>query len=866
MRNTFFHRRRALHGACALLLACGLTARIHAADLALDAGTVPQSIVAGDFTGDGHNDLAVALAFDDAIAILPGNGAGGFGTAQVFAADPTFGVGNDLPRDLAACDLNGDGVPDLAVTTSGSPSQMTNSRAGVLYGRRKGGFEPLTLLQSVGTSASLSFTLTAAALREDELPSLLVGYYGGQGAALYENKGPYDFDSPKWIPLRGLNGGPLEIAFGDFDLDGRFDLISANMRELLIARAFSHDDFGPATPFASTSGAWQSVALSDYNNDGKLDVAAVDSAVTTLHIFSGVGVNGSVLGTQLVPLPAAGAVSLVAADFNNDGREDLAVAFNIGGNVAVLLGDGQFGFSLQQAPIGTGAEPRQIAAAYLDDNLRLDWATANEGDQFAPQNPDVSVELNAPAGLDEVTSPTSQVNPSVLGAGIREVAGAAWHAGRGTLFICEPTANEIVELSASGMRLATISLAGLGLHDPSGITVEPATGDLFVADQGEQAIYRISAQGILTSSFSTLGAGCKNPGALAWSSEENVLLVGDARARKLHVFTATGTTVRSHPLDYAPLDMEWDTAGQCLWLVASGRDRLYELMFDEDDGEIELDEESSEDYKEIAPLLGELRISGVAGGPSGQWFLFGPRGLMVRADSEWEAQQATELGLGMSIAGVDSASDPAYSTWLLDAGVLGTVIKTDYAGDCQPVFTVNSLQTEDATKGTALAWQNFKICVLDPEGSILEFNATGSLLRSIPLPSGSGAHAEGLEFDHIAQQFLVLYPGRVISTDVNGAVQSALPITVARHFCDLALNPDRTQIVLYPEGGYPWMISRATGQLLRGGPTGLTQDFEAGYYCPDGSGKQMLFSANSKLPVLYHATASSSVQRWLEYE
>src|SRR5262249_27253815 len=69
---------------------------------------IPFQLAAGDFNGDGKLDLAFACYFANSVTIVPGDGAGGFGTPT------SLGVG-DGPQGLAVGDFNGDGKQDLAV-------------------------------------------------------------------------------------------------------------------------------------------------------------------------------------------------------------------------------------------------------------------------------------------------------------------------------------------------------------------------------------------------------------------------------------------------------------------------------------------------------------------------------------------------------------------------------------------------------------------------------------------------------------------------------------------------------------------------------------------------------------------------------
>ena len=78
------------------------------AEVTYPAGSSPVDVGAGDFDRNGVDDLAVASADDNSVAILLGRPDGSFGYAVQYNA-------GSLPQALAVVDVNNDGRLDLAV-------------------------------------------------------------------------------------------------------------------------------------------------------------------------------------------------------------------------------------------------------------------------------------------------------------------------------------------------------------------------------------------------------------------------------------------------------------------------------------------------------------------------------------------------------------------------------------------------------------------------------------------------------------------------------------------------------------------------------------------------------------------------------
>jgi hypothetical protein len=110
--------------------------------------------------------------------------------------------------------------------------------------------------------------------------------------------------------------------------------------------------FGPKTDFGTGSNP-RSVAVGDFNGDGKLDLAVANGSSATVSILldTGTGSFGakSDFGTGETPL------SVAVGDFNDDGKLDLAVATHGSGTVSILLGTGTGSFGANtDFPTGNG--------------------------------------------------------------------------------------------------------------------------------------------------------------------------------------------------------------------------------------------------------------------------------------------------------------------------------------------------------------------------------------------------------------------------------------------------------------------------------------------------------------------------------
>lgn len=135
--------------------------------------------------------------------------------------------------------------------------------------------------------------------------------------------------------------------------------------------------FTPASGSPISLGQNLSVILvADFNGDGKLDIAVTDSSANEVYILLGNG-DGT-FGPPSTIVVGNDPDAMVAGDFNNDGKLDLAIANFSDNTVTVLLGYGDGTFTQASgSPYAVGKGPYQLATADFNGDGKLDLAVAN---------------------------------------------------------------------------------------------------------------------------------------------------------------------------------------------------------------------------------------------------------------------------------------------------------------------------------------------------------------------------------------------------------------------------------------------------------------------------------------------------------
>ncbi len=274
------------------------------------AGGFARSVAVGDVTGDGRADLVVANE-SGGVRVLAGDGAGGFGAPVPYSAGA-------LPWSAILADVTGDGRVDAVVVAD------DRTAVAVLEGNGTG-FWPQVML----SAGAMPTGVAAADVDGDGDQDLVVADAAGQVVVLQGSFGG-SFGGPVGY---ALGSSPAAVAVGDLDGDGVPDIAVATSSGAAVLRGLGGGVFGAATALAA-GGAAGSIAIGDMDGDGRADLVLGGDGGVTLLLNDGAGGFGGPLRFSV------GSVGSVAvADGRGDGRLDV-VAGRIDGRVAVLTDPG----------------------------------------------------------------------------------------------------------------------------------------------------------------------------------------------------------------------------------------------------------------------------------------------------------------------------------------------------------------------------------------------------------------------------------------------------------------------------------------------------------------------------------------------
>ncbi len=463
-----------------------------ASPVAYQTGERPRAVAVGDFNGDSLPDLVTANGIDQDVSLFINVGHGIFSDRQDFPVP-------DNPEYVQATDLNGDGLADLVV---GPQIQSGGSSFWVLMNLGAGAFSEVVSYGS-GTSPNTRRLLCrdfngdghpdVAHLVDDDLQVRVNdgnGVFGGrrtfrtsrpQDMVAFDGDGDGDLDLatvnflgsitvfrnngngrfPTQENLDIDDAGMTSIASGDYDGDGKADLIAGNNGKLFLFKGLGDLDFEENETVLG--GSALALVLSDLDDDGLEDLVVGDGGGSSSVWYARNLGNGTFHAPRRF---AAGRATdaVFSADLNADGDPDIITANRDGDSMSVLLGQGN-GLFDPQVEYAVGDRPKSLTTGDFDGNGTQDVVIDSTGSGnvlFFPGNGDGSLGTPVPVhpGPTDFVGSADVDDNGTLDLIIADNDGISTllNGGDATFHTASVNSREVA-------RFATVDLNGDGLPD-----------------------------------------------------------------------------------------------------------------------------------------------------------------------------------------------------------------------------------------------------------------------------------------------------------------------------------------------------------------------------------------------------------------
>ncbi len=294
-------------------------------------GFVQRHVEAADLNGDGRKDLVISTPSGVLIATgRPTPGA----PSLVSYAQVQFVPGINDATGSAIADFDGDGIKDVAVAADGGGVFILRGLGAA--GTGSGQFE-MTGQLPVGSA----WDIAAADVNADGILDLVVSLRGGAVQTMIgQSVGGVPNGTFTPGSIAPVNGSPKGMAIGDLDHDGALDVVVATegsqiaVVQGLMTAGVPTGTFRQAQVI-NVSGTSFDVTLADFNRDGWLDIASANYVSGNLSIALAASGSGF-SATTTIPV-AGNPLGIDSGDFNNDGYADLVVAATGGGAAFTYL-------------------------------------------------------------------------------------------------------------------------------------------------------------------------------------------------------------------------------------------------------------------------------------------------------------------------------------------------------------------------------------------------------------------------------------------------------------------------------------------------------------------------------------------------
>ncbi len=338
----------------------------------------PTSLVVTVPFGSGYQPISVTANNLTALSAMPfalSFPGGGAVSSGMF--DPQLSLVTDLhPNTVAFADFNGDGRADIATannySTAGQPASITILKNKSL---------PQTIAFDTARNISsgvLTFAVATGDLNADGKPDLVAVSIANKSLEVYKNTssaGQISFASKNDY---ATGNSPYDIKIADFNADGKPDVAVANYLSNSIS-IFKNTSSGTTISFTAaiqiTTGlAPESIAIGDFNGDGKPDIATSNELANTVSILKNTSASSVLSFASKVDLTVGDhPMGIAAGDLDGDGMIDLAVSNYYSYNISILRNVGSGGaITFVKTNLASSASSNSISIGDLNGDGKPD--------------------------------------------------------------------------------------------------------------------------------------------------------------------------------------------------------------------------------------------------------------------------------------------------------------------------------------------------------------------------------------------------------------------------------------------------------------------------------------------------------------
>ncbi len=259
-----------------------------------------------------------------------------------YSAKTDFSVGS-APWDVISCDLNGDGMPDIATANYGASSISV-----LLNTTTPGASVPSYAAKVDFTTGASPYSIDFSDVNGDGKTDIAVANYSGATISVLLNTTASGATTPTFSSKTDFLAGsdPQSITLDDLNGDGREDVVVANPFANTISVLFNTTTPGAVTPSFSARTTFSTatypiaVATGDLNGDGKIDIASANLSSHSISVFLSTTSSGDVTPTYSLKTDFGTGTnpnSISIADCNGDGKPDIATGNNSSYTISILI-------------------------------------------------------------------------------------------------------------------------------------------------------------------------------------------------------------------------------------------------------------------------------------------------------------------------------------------------------------------------------------------------------------------------------------------------------------------------------------------------------------------------------------------------